>query len=205
MSNQWRATVRAATVVLALALASGCATSSHRNATATGTPSPSAWRAFNSRASEFHVQYPSSWRVASFERVGTFTLSIAFFSDQAMSAPCHTSANGSMSSCVLFAVRHLNSGGTSIDWSNDAGLAAPSLFDSTSGTRTTIGGQPAKIEIAAADEDCTAIGGRISVTASIERSGEKNNLYVMRACINADRNSKQLQLVLRSLRSMRQM
>jgi hypothetical protein len=109
-----------------------------------------------------------------------------------------------MSSCVLFAVRRLNPGGTSIDWSSDSGLAAPSLFGAASGTRTTIGGHPAKIEIAGAVEDCTAIGGRTSVTGSIERSGEKNDLYVMRACINADRNSKQLLLVLRSLRSMRQ-
>lgn len=187
-----------------LALASGCSSSSHRNATATGTPNPVAWRTFHSHAAAFHVMYPSSWYVATFERVSSFTASIVFFSDQPMTAPCHTSADGSTSRCAPFAARQLGPGGISIDWSDDGGLAAPSLFGAAPGTRTTVGGRPAKVEVSSADDGCSAIGGRTSVTAGIERSGQKNDLYVMRACVNAGRRSPRLLLVLRSLRSMRQ-
>ena len=148
------------------------------------------------------VQYPSTWRAATYDEVSSFTAAVVFFSDQQMSSPCQTSADGSSVTCSGDAVAHLRPGGVSVYWFTN-GTPSPNLFDTAPGTPTTINGAPAKVHIGA-DSDCSSIGGRTSVTATVQRPGAANNVFVMRACVNAARDSRQITLVLASLHTMDQ-
>lgn len=160
------------------------------------------WRTFSSPSFGLTVQYPSTWRAATYDEVSSFTTAVVFFSDQSMTSPCKTSAGGSVITCSGGAVTRLTQGGVSVDWSSH-GAPAPNLFNTAPGTPATISGVPAKVYIGA-DSDCSSIGGRTSVTATVQRPGVANNVFVMHACINADRNSRQVALVLASLHTMHQ-
>ena len=160
------------------------------------------WRTFASPSFGFAVQYPSTWRAATYDEVSSFTAAVVFFSDQQMSSPCQTSADGSSVTCSGDAVAHLRPGGVSVYWFTN-GTPSPNLFDTAPGTPTTINGAPAKVHIGA-DSDCSSIGGRTSVTATVQRPGAANNVFVMHACVNAARDSGQITLVLASLHTMDQ-
>lgn len=164
-------------VLIVLVALSGAA--AVERATTTAAASPARLLSFERDGLAF--RYPAEWRRYSWRDDSSFWHSIVTLSTAAQRNPCVTTANSITCGSPL---RRLEPGGVLVSWAS-GGMPGWRLA-ARPGAPARIGGRAARLFAGRPDETCAAIGGQMSIYASIARSAAHDGI-AMDACLRAPR------------------
>ena len=128
-------------------------------------------------------RYPSSWQLATYNNVSSFTFSVADLGTGPLHDPCtHPDGNDY---CDPAHEGHLGPSGILVSWDI---YGFPNIgIDDAPGSPTTIDGRPARLQVitAAAGSACTIIGGNTEVDVAVATTAKHGagSLWRMNACL----------------------
>jgi hypothetical protein len=123
-----------------------------------------------------NFKYSGCWTAVTYDEVSSFSASIVYLSDQPTHQPCHAIANGR---ACGWPVDKLGAGHILVEWSAN-GFPGWKLSN-VQGSPTTIGGQPARVNVSMPGP-CSSIGADRTISAAITRA-TPDNWYGMTACL----------------------
>ena len=148
-------------------------------------------------------RYPSTWQLATFNNVSSFTFSVADLGTGPLRDPCtHPDGNDA---CDPHNLGHLGRSGSYVSW---VIYGFPNYgIDNAPGSTTTIDGRPARVQIksAATGSECATIGGSREVDVAVATTSlhSAGSLWLMNACLADPRADDAVDTVLAVARSLR--
>ncbi len=151
---------------------------------------------FSGNVGTLTFSHPRAWRESHYTRVSSFTDLIVYLSNAPLHDPC--TRIGGTTTCGR-PLAKLRPSDVLVSWEN---VGFPHTGPEIPRANTTIGGQPAELEVARpGDGMCTGLGQTESMTADIARP--QGNHYEMVACLRGPNVTRDEALVRQMLASTR--